>query len=198
MSLQVDGNNQRQNNEQIITGTVSNIDILPAMIYNLLKRVRKLITFIRKSSVLDLYVRRQIQLKNVEIKRRAEEQGIKFVKLKDIVLDFRVRWNTTYIMISRFVAISSIITDITLLPSSEIGLKKNNIITTILLSGSKYPTLSLAYHVLKGLKNFLTKLKADQPLENSLKKLLLIQFNYYFEQEIPMEQKRATLVCVTI
>ncbi|CAF4713890.1 unnamed protein product, partial [Rotaria sp. Silwood2] len=69
---------------------------------------------------------------------------------------------------------------------------------TILLSGSKYPTLSLAYHVLKGLKNSLTKLKADQPLENSLKKLLLIQFNYYFEQEIPMEQKRATLVCGTI
>ncbi|CAF1447205.1 unnamed protein product [Rotaria sordida] len=211
ISLQVDGNNQRQNNEQIITETASNIDILPSMIYNLLKRVRTLITFIRKSSVLDRYVRRQIQLKNIQIKRRAEEQ--------------RIKWNTTYIMISRFVAISSIITDITLSPNSETGLKKQQYHkfqklsfsrldwlylsalksvlfpfyrATILLSGSKYPTLPLAYHVLKGLKNFLTKLKDDQPLENSLKKLLLIQFNYYFEQEIPMKQKRATLVCVTI
>ncbi|CAF4600711.1 unnamed protein product [Rotaria sp. Silwood2] len=81
-------------------------------------------------------------------------------------------------MISDFVAISSIIIDITLSPSSEIGLKKQyrklqklsfspldrlylsalkSVLypfyrTTILLPGSKYPALSIVYHVLKKLK----------------------------------------------
>ncbi|CAF3018048.1 unnamed protein product [Rotaria sp. Silwood2] len=45
-SLQIDGNNQCQNNEQIIIGTDSNLDVLPSTIYNLLERVRKLIAFI--------------------------------------------------------------------------------------------------------------------------------------------------------
>lgn len=44
----------------------------------------------------------------------------------------------------------------------------------------------------------MTATKNDQPLENSLKQLLLIQFNYYFEQEMSWEQKRATLVCITV
>lgn len=140
-------------------------------------------------------------------------------------MDFRIRWNTTYVMLSRFIAISSIITDITLSPSTSIGLKKKqyeklrklsftrfdwlclsaleNILypfyhATTLLSGSKYPTLSIGYSVLTALKNFLTTTKRDQALENALKQFLLIQFNYYFEQETSWEQKCATLVCITV
>jgi hypothetical protein len=128
-------------------------------------------------------------------------------------------------MVSRFIAISSIITDITLSPSIQIGLKKQQYQklrklsfspfdwlcltalkdvlfpfyrATTLLSGSKYPTLSISYSVLTGLKNFLTTRKDDQPLQNSLKQHLLTQFNYYFEQEMSWEQKRATLVCMTV
>ncbi|CAF4784767.1 unnamed protein product, partial [Rotaria sp. Silwood2] len=119
----------------------------------------------------------------------------------------------------------SIITDITLSPSNEIGLKKKQYHklqklsfprldwlylsalksvlfpfyrATVLLSGSKYPTLSTTYHVLKELEKFLTTLKSDRPLVNSLKGLLLVQFNYYFEQEISWEQNRAALVSITV
>ena len=49
---------------------------------------------------------------------------------------------------------------------------------TKLLSGSKYPTLSISFVVSRGLKNFLTTTKDDQPLENSMKKLYPSCFYY--------------------
>ncbi|CAF2180976.1 unnamed protein product [Rotaria magnacalcarata] len=217
----LNGSKQRQNDEQTPIGITAKPSDLSLIVYNLLQRVRRLVRFIRKSSVLYRYIRNQIRLKNIEIVRSAHEQNLKPVKLNNAVLDFRIRWNTTYTMISRFIALSSIITDITVLPSIEIGLKKKqyeklqqlsfsrfdwsilaalkNVLfpfyrATTLLSGSKYPTLSIAYSVSTGLKNFLTKSKDDQPLENSLKQLLLAKFSYYFEQEISWDQKRATLI----
>ncbi|CAF1424310.1 unnamed protein product, partial [Rotaria sordida] len=119
-------NNQRQTNDELITELISNPDSLILFIYNLLQRVRCLISFIKKSYPLDRYIRHQIHLKNIEIKRCAQEQKTKSIKLHGIVMDFRIRWNTTYVMLSRFIAISSIITDVTLSPSIEIGLKKDN------------------------------------------------------------------------
>ncbi|CAM4885604.1 unnamed protein product [Rotaria socialis] len=169
--LPLNGSKQRRNNEETMIGITANPSDLSSIVYNLLQRVRKLIKFIRKSSVLDRYIfefRNQIRLKSIEIIRSAHEQSVKSVKLNNAVLEFRIRWNTTYIMISRFIALSSIITDITLLSSIEI--------------------------VSPGLKIFLTTIKDDQPLENPLQQLLLAKFSYYFEQEISWEQKRATLI----
>ncbi|CAF4062092.1 unnamed protein product, partial [Rotaria sordida] len=218
-------NNQRQTNDELIIELISNTDSLILFIYNLLQRVRCLISFIKKSYPLDRYIRHQIHLKNIEIKRYAQEQKTKPIKLHGIVMDFRIRWNTTYVMLSRFIAISSIITDVTLSPSIEIGLKKGqyeklrklsftrfdwlcltalkNVLfpfyrATKLLSGSKYPTLSIGYSVLVALKNFLTTAESDEALENAFNKLLLIQFNYYFEEETSLKQKRAILVRLTV
>ena len=103
---------------------VSNFNLLSSAIHNLLQRVRKLIKFIKKSSVLDRYIRQQIRLKNMELDRPIQQQ-IKSTKLNNVALDFRIRWNTTYVMISRFISLSSIITDITLSSSIESGLNKN-------------------------------------------------------------------------
>ena len=224
--LQSDDANQSPNNEQIIAEIVSDPISLKLTMYNVLQRVRKLIKFIRKSYPLDNYVRQQIQLKKIEIIRHIEGQKPKIIKLKDIIMDFKIRWNTTYLMLERFIAISAIITDITLSPSIQIGLKKRQYeklrkssfsrfdwlcltalknvlfpfyIATTLLSGSKYPTLSLSYPVLLALKTFLTiKNTNDDPLESALKELLLIEFKYYFGEQISWEQKRATLVCIII
>ncbi|CAF1242477.1 unnamed protein product [Rotaria sordida] len=194
-------NNQRQTNDELIIELISNTDSLILFIYNLLQRVRCLISFIKKSYPLDRYIRHQIHLKNIEIKRYAQEQKTKPIKLHGIVMDFRIRWNTTYVMLSRFIAISSIITDVTLSPSIEIVLK--NVLfpfyrATKLLSGSKYPTLSIGYSVLVALKNFLTTAESDEALENAFKKLLLIQFNYYFEEETSLKQKHTILVRLTV
>ncbi|CAF1428533.1 unnamed protein product [Adineta steineri] len=195
-SLQGGENNQSQVDERTTSATVADADVLVSTIFNLLKRVRNLIGFIRQSIVLNRYVRRQIYLKQIEINRRAKEEKKKPIKLKRVILDFRIRWNTTYIMGSRFLAISTIITDITLSPNHEIGLRKiqyqklRNLSlsrddwlyllalkcvlrpfyeATVLLSGSKYPTLSIAFHILKGLKLFLMSTKTDEPLQNSMK-----------------------------
>ncbi|CAF1216161.1 unnamed protein product [Adineta ricciae] len=212
---------QRPRNEQTATTATYHSDELPTTIFNLLKRIRKLVNFIRKSSVLSRYVRHQIHLKQTELTRRAEEQKTAAIKLNNFVLDFRIRWNTTYTMLSRFIALSGIVNDITLSPSTEIGLTKRqyeklrklsfssndwlclsalkNVLfpfykATSLLSGSKYPTLSISFQVLKGLKIFLTKNKNDQPLENAMKHLLFGQFHHYFERETKWEQKQATLI----
>ena len=163
-------------------------------------------------------------MKQTELTRRAEEQKTESIRLHNFVLDFRIRWNTTYTMLSRFIALSGIVNDITLAPSSEIGLAKaqyeklrklsfssndwlclsalKNVLfpfykATSLLSGSKYPTLSISFQVLKGLKSFLTKRNNDQPLENAMKRLLLIKLDHYFQRETKWDQKRATLVCIT-
>ncbi|CAF4093339.1 unnamed protein product [Adineta steineri] len=220
-SLQGDETNQSVVDERTPSAPIANTDILASTIFNLLKRVRNLVGFIRKSSVLNRYVRHQIYLKQVEINRRAKEEKKKPIKLKRLIIDFRIRWNTTFVMISRFISTSTIITDITFSPDHKMGLRKeqyqklqnmsfsredwSHLVAlkfvlrpfyeaTILLSGSKYPTLSITFHILKGLKLFLLSSKTDEPLQNSMKQLLFIKFKYYFESQMTGEQKRATMI----
>lgn len=116
--------NQHRINEETMISIISDSSLLSLAIYKLLQHVRKLVKFIKKSSVLDRYIRQQIRLKNTEISQTTPQQ-IKSTKLNNVILDFCIRWNTTYLMISRFILLSSIITDITLSPSIECGLKKN-------------------------------------------------------------------------
>ncbi|CAF3701722.1 unnamed protein product [Rotaria socialis] len=56
----LNGSKQRQNDEQTIIGITANPSDLSSIVYNLLLRVRRLIKFIRTSSVLDRYIRNQI------------------------------------------------------------------------------------------------------------------------------------------
>ena len=217
--------NQRQATPVTINELIANPDSLPLVLLRLLQRVRALIGFIRQSSVLDRYIRRQIRAKRIEIRNREEGQNTPSLEPKQLILDFSVRWNTTYTMLTRFIAMGSIITEITLSPSVEIGLKKKqyaklrnlsftgvewscltaltNVLlpfyrATKLLSGYKYPTLSMAHSVTKALKNALASTKQDQPIENLLKERLLVQFNHYFEEEMTEEQKRTTLVSLNV
>lgn len=203
---------------------IADPDQLISYIQKLLKRIRSLITFIHQSNPLDRYIHQQIYLKQAEMNKRAEEQKEKPIKLFDLVLDFKIRWNTTFTMLCRFVLISSIITDVTFSPCIELGLDKRqyeklrnfsfsrldwqlitalqNVLapfyeTTQIISASKYPTLSLAFTVLAALKNFLSSYENDEVIENALKKIILLQFNYYCDREITPGQKRATLVCNT-
>ncbi|CAF4333377.1 unnamed protein product, partial [Rotaria magnacalcarata] len=60
----LNGSKQRQNDEQTTIGITANPSDLSLIVYNLLQRVRRLVRFIRKSSVLYRYIRNQIRLKN--------------------------------------------------------------------------------------------------------------------------------------
>ncbi|CAF4333188.1 unnamed protein product, partial [Rotaria magnacalcarata] len=60
----LNGSKQRQNDEQTPIGITAKPSDLSLIVYNLLQRVRRLVRFIRKSSVLYRYIRNQIRLKN--------------------------------------------------------------------------------------------------------------------------------------
>lgn len=164
-----------------------------------------------------------MEMKRIEVTQRIDDPNSQSSELKQVVLDFIIRWNTTYIMLSRFLPMSSIITDITLSPSVEIGLTKEQYEklrrlsftrfdwicltalkevlypfyrATKILSGSQYPTLSITYPVVKGLKNFLSTTKDGEAIENILKHHLMHNFKHYFEDEMTLGQNRATLVCI--
>ncbi|CAF4007827.1 unnamed protein product, partial [Rotaria sp. Silwood1] len=210
--------------EEFIKKCEDNDTILLSTIHSLLKRVRKVINFIHQSSVLDRYVKKHIELKVQEYNNSLPpDQKDKQVKYKDVVIDFEIRWNTTYFMLKRFIFFSSIITSITQNPSNDIGIKPTqyerlkrlafsridwsilmgmkNVLkafrdATVLLSGRKYATLGISYFVIAGLKQYLTTIDDNEPFENLLKKQLLSKFDYYFGCKfISIQQTQASLIC---
>ena len=84
----------------------------------------QLVNFIHKSSVLDRYVKKHVEMKlqenNYRLPPDQQEQNVKF---KDFVTDSEIRWNTTYLMLDRFLLYSSVATNITQNPSNEIRMK---------------------------------------------------------------------------
>ncbi|CAF4098315.1 unnamed protein product, partial [Rotaria sordida] len=210
--------------EEFIKKCEDNDTMLLSTIHSLLKRVRAVINFIRQSSVLDRYVKKHIELKVQEYNNSLPpDQKDKQVKYKDVVIDFEIRWNTTYFMLKRFLFFSSIITSITQNPSNDIGIKPiqyerlkrlafsridwsilmgmKNVLkafrdATVLLSGRKYATLGISYFVIAGLKQYLTTIDDNELFENLLKKHLLSKFDYYFGCKfISIQQTQASLIC---
>lgn len=66
-----------------------------------------------------------------------------------------------------------------------------------LLSGKKYPTLSIVYIITRGLKHSLSQSSAGEQaaIENVVKKHMHEAFIEHFDRKIGNEQKHATLVC---
>jgi hypothetical protein len=68
---------------------------------------------------------------------------------------------------------------------------------TKMISGRKYPTLSLAFAIKKMLLSFLNTIDESQDTSiyvYELKEAILPLFNYHFDQKISEKQKNATLV----
>ncbi|CAF4445859.1 unnamed protein product, partial [Didymodactylos carnosus] len=137
------------------------------------------------------------------------------------VRDFHVRWNSTYLMLTRLLAVQQIINDITYTPQPRTGLTAKHIkklkslannhldwellqslataltpfyLATRCLSGRQYPTLTLSYWVTQNLHLFLSTEIPDAPLENAFLHLLLNKFRFYFESKVTFEQKRGKLI----
>ncbi|CAF2033783.1 unnamed protein product [Rotaria magnacalcarata] len=210
--------------DQFIERCVADETVLLLTLHLLLKRMRKLINFIHQSSVLDRYVKERIENKLQEINNRLPpDQQQQHVQFKDLIIDFEIRWNTTYLMLQRFLLSCSIITNITQNPSNEIGLKENqyeqlkklafsrtdwillmatrNVLksfyeATTTLSTQKYESIRISYIVITGLKKYLTAAKDEEPFENLLKQELLSKFNSYFGPIfISYQQCQASLIC---
>ncbi|CAF2388834.1 unnamed protein product [Rotaria sp. Silwood2] len=207
--------------EHVIKEASANITILLSKIHILLKRIRKLVSTILKSSILNRYVDKQIKLKEEDVNKQSTEEQKK-IRLKKFTLDMKIRWNSTLAMLSRFLCHSSIINSLTHDPTSIIGLKTRQCRTlrklsfssidwtilksleyvllpfdqaTTALSNRHRSSLSTSYGAIHAIKGFL-KAKENAPLtlENILKKHLLSTFDYYYEKHVTDEQNIVTLV----
>jgi hypothetical protein len=193
-------------------------------IFKLLHRTRALITTIHRSSNLDKYVRDQIHLKQQDSNKRAEEDDTyERVLYNELVIDFRIRWSSTFRMLNRFIILSSILNDVTCTPKNINGVESQQVLklsklafshddwnwlsalkfvlerfeqSTRLLSGRTYQTLALGKMITDGLKHFLTRSKSDEPMVNVLKNLLLSKFEEYCEANYSPEVKEAIIVSI--
>ncbi|CAF1428026.1 unnamed protein product, partial [Rotaria sordida] len=188
--------------EQVIKEACTDITTLLLKIHILLKRIRKLVSMIHKCSTLNRYVDKQIKLKEENAKKQSSEEQ-KNNRLKKFTLDMKIRWNSTFIMLSRFVYYSSIINSLTHDPTSIIGIKLYQCRTLRKLSFSSidWTILKSIEHVLSpfndgtiALSNRHRPNNAPLTLENILKKHLLSTFEYYFEKHVTDEQNIITLV----
>ncbi|CAF2115973.1 unnamed protein product, partial [Rotaria magnacalcarata] len=190
-------------------------------IFTLLKRIRRLVAMIHHSSIIDAYVSEQIRLKQQEADQsiqNIQNLNLKKVRFNNPVIDFAIRWSSTFKMVTRFIKLRSIINDITHTPENIDGIKHkqrsklcqlafshsdwNWLISleyvlhpfeqsTCLLSGRSYQTLAIGKIVMNGLKHFLSTYKSDEPMVNFLKKQLLQKYEQHCEQTISYEAEEA-------
>jgi hypothetical protein len=197
--------------ERIFDDPVTNDTSPDKIIYGshlLLCHIRSLIVLIRKSHLINEYVRNQA---------KSDEN----IKSGELIIDFHVRWNTTCIMLTKFIEHREIIREITNTPGKIKNLKKSKCdrlislslrprqwewITTLkatltpflsateTLSGRNYETITQIKVVHFALNNFLRKYHASDHLANILKRHLFAKLVLYFEVKISREQSELILV----
>ncbi|CAF1171071.1 unnamed protein product [Didymodactylos carnosus] len=142
------------------------------------------------------------------------------MKSPELVLDFIVRWKSTYTMVKRFIDYREIINNIITSPHLITGLRKDQrnklktyfshekwdylntlkrvlepfVYATEMLSGRNYPTMALGRFVLNSLKHFLLTDLNTTELDAVLKRCLCTKFTYYFETILPTKQQELALV----
>ena len=200
---------------------ISNTEEFQKKIFTVLKRVRRLISMIHKSQVLTSFVRREANRKQFNLAPNSNANVDQNEKINESVKDFHVRWSSTYLMLTRLIAARQIINEMTYSPQTCIRstikqikkLKSLAIIhldrellealanilgpfylATLCLSGRQYPTLSLSYWIEQNLRVYLSTDSPDNPLENSLRHVILPQLRLYFDSKVTPEQKDAKLV----
>ena len=192
-----------------IDGSVLNEEVFNILLNNLqvLQQTRNLILFIRNHQVTRDYLKQQ---------KIINQLG------GGLVLDMKIRWYSTQIMLERFLNHKDIVQMIASSPDrfktslnkkqqtklKKLALTHNHwdlldVISsllepfrhaTVLLSGQTYPTLGLAYYIIKGLEYFLAIDDDELELTCAIKKSLRVQFKYHFDTNISNEQKQLTLV----
>ena len=203
----------------------STLPNLNEFIFNLLQRVRRSVSMIHRSSVLDAYVRNEIHLKNQETDHNSSLTNVKPSTYNDPVIDFIIRWSSTYKMLTRFIKVRSIMNDITHTPYQIEGLKTKQRLklsklafshsdwtwlisleyvlqpfaqSTQLLSGRTYQTIAIGKIVMSGLKHFLTTRKSDELIINYLKEQLLNKYEEHCEENISKDVEEAMMVSISV
>ena len=160
----------------------------------LMKKIRKLINMIKKSSILTMFVVQECQLQNIK---------------RGLSRDLRTRWNSSYSMIDALIHLRGVIEklfsakhwlnlrteQIDTLTELEISSTEWNYLTelhnilqgffhaTKTMSGRTYPSIGSAYFILTKLKIYLTDDKSDSALVKRLKNSLAAKIVSYFEED---------------
>lgn len=177
--------------------------IHPLNIGELLNKCRSIIITIRKSSILQEAVR------NI---------SHDFQPYVDLILDMRIRWNSSFKMISRLLCLRPVLKEFYAQIDSLGGITKKQQAklmrvhlsnddwalleslryvleriseATDLVSDKNYPTLPMAYAVKLSLEHFVNDLTGDNNIR-SIKKLLQAEFNRYMTY--PIDSKEANMI----
>jgi hypothetical protein len=160
----------------------------------LMKKIRKLINMIKKSSILTMFVVQECQSQNMK---------------RGLSRDLRTRWNSSYSMIDSLIYVRGVIEklfsakhqlnlrteQIDTLTELEISSTEWNYLTqlhsilqgffhaTKTMSGRTYPSIGSAYFFLTKLKIYLTDDKNDSALVKRLKSSLAAKMFFYFEED---------------
>ena len=183
----------------------TNTDNLVCELTELLNKVRTLVRMVRKSGVLSSHVAKKIKDENIN--------------QVNFLLDFHVRWNSTYLMITRLKVLKKIANDLTTHPEAIEGVKPKQIVklksleinndewntidilikllkpffhATKTMSGQNYSTLSLSFVTRDLLKKFLNSNDANESKkETILKRTLSEALEYHLFTKISKEQNQA-------
>ncbi|CAF4047465.1 unnamed protein product [Rotaria magnacalcarata] len=204
-------NNSTTDEEPLSDDDLDQSQNIQYSVHELIQRIRACVSNVRGIRAVNDYVIR---------KARSNDPPIK----SNLVTDFEIRWNTTFIMIDRFVIYRSIIDDINSRPFKiahitstqqvKLGSKEfefNNdewnrindlhtvlkpfLIATKIISAKNYPTLSTTYSVQYCLRHFLSESSENDSIWlKRFKVCLLEKFQLYFAQKISQYQRNTCLV----
>lgn len=177
-------------------------------VYLLLSKVRALVKLSRKSNIVCLFIVQKAKELNFDV--------------LNLIMDFHVRWNTSYLMLERFLKFKDIINSMTIKPEKIDGIKKDGIkklkklnvssgewelfeilvkilkpffSATKLLSAKHYPTLSIGTIVKSKLLTFLDKTElSEEELERDIAEILKSKLVYHFDTKLNSSQRSFMLV----
>lgn len=181
--------------------------------HNILAKIRSTVKFIRNNSLVHNYVRIQRSIIGSNISSSE----------KEMVLDLRIRWNSSYRMLDRLLSHKDIIKNIVSSPEKVDGITKDQmsklktfvftheewdlvyhlhqvlepfLVATKVLSGRQYPTIGLSMLVCRNLASFLQHNSQDDDILFRLKNSLSFQFNYYLNGKVEENQKQYMKVSI--
>lgn len=210
LSLDDDDDSESESDSTNEPAATTNDKDLPDFLlkcYNILARIRSTVKFVRNNSLVQNYVRAQRSIAPNSISPSE----------KEVVLDLRIRWNSSYRMLDRFLSHKDIIKTIVSSPEKIDGISKEQttklktfvfthdewdlvyhlhqilepfVIATTVLSGRRYPTIGLSMLVCRNLASFLQQNSDDDGISSRLKKSLSFHFNYYLNGKVEETQKQ--------
>lgn len=177
---------------------------------SVLYKVRSITKIARSSNIIQNHVFKLIR----------EDSSLGSITM--FMLDFFIRWNSTQLMIQRFLKLKKIVISLTTNASEIEGIKLSHLTklhkwslsiedwqlvkileivllpflkATQIISGQNYPTLPISHVVYCSLKHHLNKV-SEFVEENILKEILMEKLEYHFKTKMSQKQLDVTLVKV--